>query len=85
MLAQSHRFNRGSVIVHFRESVRTEAEAKRVVDSAWLQISSFTSLTAPISAFVSVPDGSECVTIERLNENSAIEFADLVVFGVSTE
>ena len=71
----------GVVIVFFNESVRTEAEATRMVEDAWLRIHWFVDKPPPLSAFVSVPNGDECGARERLSANPAIETGNLTVIS----
>ena len=68
--------------MNFKESVRTQAEAMRVVEGEWLRVSSFVDAMVPISALVSVPVGSECASAERLNANPAVETSDVVVNAI---
>ena len=74
-------FGRGQVIARFKDIVQTEAEARGAVQEATLRVSAFYSTSAPLMALVGVPDGGECVAIERLRAHPAIDdaFPQLIV------
>ena len=76
-------FGRGAVVVRFKDSVLTEAEATRAVESASFSVIAFYASTAPLYALVQVPDRGECSGIERLRAHPAIEdsFLQVIVYA----
>lgn len=66
-------FGRGTVVARFEDSVLSEAEATRAVESASFSVLAFYVSTAPLYALVGVPDRGECSAIERLRAHPAIE------------
>ncbi len=74
-------FGRGAAIARFEDFVQTEAEATRAVQEATFRTFAFYSTSPPLMALVGVPNGGECVAIDRLRAHPAIEdaFPQLIV------
>lgn len=73
----------GLLLVEFDESVVSTDAATRVIEQAGLLINHFYSAEVPLTAQVLVPQGAECISIERLRANPAINgaFLNLLVFA----
>ena len=74
-------FGRGVVVARFKESVQTETEATRIVEAESFQVGSFLLSTAPMTAFVLVPNGSECASVERLSANPSVDSVGLDIIA----